>query len=264
MNLQKIQTLTCCPWSSLVRLYDCVDSTNILAKELARGGAPEGTVILADRQTQGRGRLGRSFLSPGGMGIYLSLILRPKAAAEELMHLTCAVAVAMCLAIEEVTGLHPGIKWTNDLVCGQRKVGGILTELSFSPGTSAPDYVIIGVGINCAQKPEDFPPELSSIAGSLSMAGAAVDRSALAAAMIHHLHAMSAQLHSRKEEIISAYRDRCITLGKPVQILRPDSVQEGFALDVDQDGGLIVRTKDGICTVSAGEVSVRGLYGYIS
>ena len=113
------------PWAELVQVLDSVDSTNNLAKTLAAQGAPAGTVIVADSQTGGRGRMGRSFVSPPGVGVYLSVILRPEAPPEELMHLTCAVAEVLCDGIEVASGLRPGIKWTNDLVLGGRKLCGI-------------------------------------------------------------------------------------------------------------------------------------------
>ena len=120
-----------CPWQDSLLWYDCIDSTNTRARELARQGAAHGTVLIADRQTGGRGRLGRSFHSPAGSGIYISVILRPRCKPEKIMHLTCAAAVAMCDAVEAAAGFRPGIKWTNDLVCENRKIAGVLTELGF-------------------------------------------------------------------------------------------------------------------------------------
>ena len=112
-----------CPWRDTLYWYDTIDSTNTRAKEMAKEGAPEGTVLIAGNQTGGRGRLGRSFSSPEGMGVYLSAILQPDCKAEQLMHLTCAAGVAACKAVEKAGGIYPGIKWINDLVCGKEKVG---------------------------------------------------------------------------------------------------------------------------------------------
>ena len=129
--------------------FETIESTNTEAKKIAKDGVPHGTTLVADRQTGGRGRMGRSFASPAGMGIYLSMILRPECRAPELMHLTCAVAVAVCNAIEEVTGFRPCVKWINDLIAKEKKLGGILTELALLPGTDKVDYAIVGIGINC-------------------------------------------------------------------------------------------------------------------
>ena len=144
------------PWKHSIQYFPTIDSTNTRAKLLAAQGAPHGTVLIAGHQSGGRGRMGRSFHSPEGMGIYLSVILRPDCPATDLMHLTCAAGVAMCDAVEAAAGFRPGIKWTNDLIWGKRKLGGILTELSLkSDGTA--DYAVVGIGINCCQQPEDFP-----------------------------------------------------------------------------------------------------------
>ena len=120
------------PWRDLLQVHEALDSTNTHARELARQGAAAGTVIIAQTQSAGRGRLGRSFHSPGDTGLYFSLILRPDCKPEQLMHLTCAAAVAACDAVERSCGLRPGIKWINDLTLEGKKLGGILTELSFS------------------------------------------------------------------------------------------------------------------------------------
>ncbi len=254
-----------CPWQDHIYWYDTIDSTNTRAKELARQGAPQGTVLVAGTQTGGRGRLGRSFSSPQGMGVYLSLILRPQCSPDQLMHLTCATAVAMCQAVSAVSGLCPGIKWTNDLVIGKRKLGGILTEVSVNPQTGLLDYAIVGIGINCLQQKEDFPPELQEMATSLAMAsGKEVSPALLAAAMIDALFHMQQILLPQKASILDAYRKNCITLGQEIQIIRPNHIETGKAVDLDEDGGLVVVLPDGsIQTVTSGEVSIRGMYGYL-
>lgn len=250
------------PWVEHIQYFDTIGSTNTYAKELAAQGAPHGTVLIADRQTGGRGRMGRTFQSPGGMGVYMTVLLRPQCQPQELMHLTCATAVAACDAVEKVTGLRPGIKWTNDLVCGGRKLAGILTELVVLPREWA---AVVGIGINCCQAEMDFPEEIRHMAGSLAMVtGQPIDRANLAAALIQALHRMDETLLTGKEEMLDRYRRNCVTLGKDISILRSDEVRYGHALSVDGDGALVVRFTDGhIEAVSSGEVSVRGMYGYI-
>lgn len=248
-----------------VHCHETTDSTNLQAKLLAEAGAPDGTVVIADHQTGGKGRMGRSFHSPAGSGIYLSIVLRPHRPAIELMHLTCAAAVAMCDAIESAAGIRPGIKWTNDLVWGSKKLGGILTELSLDANGNAA-YAIIGVGINCCQRETDFPEDIRSIATSLSsVTGNAVDRSRVAAAMIDSLRSMANVLLSEKASLMDRYRRDCITTGKDVSVVKGEQVRHGFAEAVDDDGGLIVVFPDGHReSVNAGEVSVRGMYGYLN
>ena len=253
------------PWRSSLLCFDTVDSTNTRAKELAASGAPQGTVLIADRQTGGRGRLGRSFQSPGGMGIYLSLILRPSCPAAQLMHLTCAAAVAVCDAVEQTLDFRPGIKWINDLVAQHRKLAGILTELSVNPRTGLVDYAVVGIGINCQQREEDFPAELRSIAGSAAMVtGKPVDRARLAAAILQALEQMSRELLTGKAQTMECYRRDCVTVGAEVDVICNDSRRRGTALDIDEDGALLVAFPNGsVETVQSGEVSVRGLFGYV-
>ena len=252
------------PWGELIHHSDSVESTNTLAKSMAAQGAPQGTVILADSQTGGRGRRGRSFHSPAGSGIYMSVILRPDCPPGKLMHLTCAAAVAMCYAVENATGYRPGIKWTNDLVFGKKKVAGILTELGFD-GAGNVSYAVVGIGINCTQAPDDFPEEIRDIAASLeSVTGKPVDRAGVAAQMILAMDKISRMLFDFKEEILDSYRHDCITLGMDICVVRADGdTRHGKALDIDEEGALLVDFGDGIPTaVSSGEVSVRGMYGY--
>ncbi len=253
------------PWGELLQYHDILESTNTLAKTLALQGAPHGTVIIAGQQTGGRGRMGRSFHSPEGSGLYLSVIVRPDCAASELMHLTCAAAVAVCDAVKDATGIQSGIKWINDLVCDNRKIAGILTELVLAPGTANVDAAIIGIGINCRQQEDEFPPELRGIAGSLSMAaGRDISPAAVAAAVITRLYTVSDHLLDEKDNIMDRYRSQCVTIGKKVVVHRYDTVRHGHAIGVDHDGGLLVEFPDGTAeTVSSGEAHVRGMYGYV-
>ena len=252
------------PWADRFHYFEELDSTNIRIKAMARDGAPHGTVLIADRQTGGMGRMGRTFHSPGGVGIYMSILLRPNCKPTELLHLTCATAVAMCDAVEAATGLRPGIKWTNDLVHGKRKLGGILTGLGLTPQGMV-DYAIIGIGINCRQNREDFAPDIQNIAASLSMVTEQdIDRSKVAAAMMDALHAMSETLLTHKDAMLESYRKDCITVGQDISLVRGEEIRHGHAVDVDDAGALIVRFPDGHTeAVNSGEVSVRGMYGYV-
>lgn len=251
------------PWAQTVYWYDTLPSTNAEAKIMAANGALQGTVLLADSQSAGRGRLGRSFHSPAGSGLYLSVVLRPNCPPAELMHLTCAVGIAVCDAVEEALGFRPGIKWINDLVVGEKKLGGILAESSMDPLTGHVSYAVVGIGINCNQLPEDFPKELQSVACSAAMAtGASVDRAHLAAALICHMERMAGNLHERST-IMARYRRDCVTVGKEITVIAGELRRPGRALEVLDNGSLLVEFADGRTTaVSSGEVSVRGLFGY--
>ena len=209
--------------------------------------------------------MGRTFQSPAGMDVYLSVILRPQCRPENLMHLTCAAAVAMCHAVETAAGIRPGIKWINDLVWNRKKLGGILTELSVDSRTGMTEYAIVGIGINCCQQEQDFPPELEAIATSLAMAtGKEIVPAKLAAAMIFHLGQMDADLLVKKSQTMDFYRKHCITLGKEISVHRSEQVRYGKAMDLDSDGCLLVAFDDGKTeSVNAGEVSIRGMYGYL-
>ena len=251
------------PWAEKLHWFDTIGSTNDEAKRMALSGAPHGTVLVAGYQTNGHGRLGRSFHSPENVGVYMTVLLRPNCRPQELMHLTCATAVAMCDAVEQAAGFRPGIKWTNDLVFGKRKLGGILTGLGLRPDGTV-DYAIIGIGINCCQNVTDFPPEIADMAGSLSMiTGKETDRSRVAAAMMEALWKMDTALLAGKDAMLDRYRRDCITLGQDVVLVRGEEKRYGTALDIDPEGALIVRYDNGeTAAVNSGEVSVRGMYGY--
>ncbi len=251
------------PWGKTIHYFDTLPSTNTLAKQMAAQGAPEGTVILAGHQSAGRGRMGRSFESPEGMGLYLSVILRPTCKPDRIMHLTCAAGLAACNAVEICAGIRPGIKWANDLVWEKQKLGGILTELGFdSLGNAA--WAVVGIGINCAQSPLDFPQELRPIATSLAMITGRKDlREALAAALIVQLEAMRRSLLC-PGPTMAQYRRDCVTLGQQVSIHRGEEISYATAESVETDGALTVVYADGHReSVASGEVSIRGMYGYL-
>lgn len=249
------------PWAKNICWFNTIPSTNTDAKQMAQNGASHGTVLIADQQTLGRGRMGRSFSSPGGQGIYMSVILRPGCSAAELMHLTCAVGVAMCDAVEQASGFRPRIKWINDLIAKGKKLGGILTELSLVPGTDQVDFAVVGIGINCLQEKQQFPPEIRDIAISLKTATQKhIDRAQLAAAMVDALYNMSEKLLREKSSLMAQYTKDCCTLGQDIYLIRGDQQIPCRALALDSDGALVVEYADGsVETVSSGEVSVRPL-----
>ena len=221
---------------------------------------------VADEQTAGRGRRGRSFSSGPGRGVYLSALLRPQLAPEKILPLTALGAVAACDAVERTCGVRPQIKWTNDLVLNGKKLSGTLTELSLEGESGALQYAVIGIGVNCNNASEDFPPELREVATSLYLeTGKRVQRAALAAALIEELDKLYAALQSGDTaSYLTSYRRDCLTLGREVQLLWQNVKEKVTALDVDDQFGLVVRRADGtVETIRTGEVSVRGLYGYV-
>lgn len=241
-----------CPFRGSLHWFDSIDSTNTYAKQLAREGAPHGTVVLAGSQSAGRGRMGRTFSSPEGSGAYLSVILRPACKPSQLMHLTCAAAVAACDHLEKLTGIRPGIKWINDLILKGKKLGGILTEMSIDPKTGLVAYAVVGIGVNCTAVPE----EVADMATCLGCSPAPVF-----AALVEAFWQLDQNLW-KKESVMTRYRKDCVTLGKPIQLM--GTGQTGTALDVTDEGSLVVALSDGTqTTVSSGEVSVRGMYGYV-
>ena len=241
--------------------FESIDSTNSYLKRMAQDGAVHGSVAVADAQTAGRGRMGRSFQSPVGKGLYLSVLLRPDVNAEKLMRATGMAAVAAARAIESVCDGKVGIKWTNDLVLNGRKLCGILAETVMLGSDTA---LVIGVGINVHHKKTDFEGEVATLATSLALEGYSVGRSSLAAALIKELYRLNDALGGEIEEYLREYRQRCVTIGKDARLLWTEGQERVFAEDIDETFGLVVRRESGDCSViRTGEVSVRGLYGYI-
>lgn len=244
-------------------VFSSVDSTNTVAKRLAEEGAEHGTIVVADCQTAGRGRLGRSFASPEGVGVYLSVILRPQVAPADLLHLTAVAAVAGAEALATCCGKGPGIKWTNDLIFGKKKVAGILTEMSLEAESGSVNYAIVGMGINCNQG--EFPVELSEIATSLYLeTGVMVNRNQVAGLIGRGILTGFDKMFWEKSAWMEKYRENCVTIGQAVRVVRGSLEGFGTAISVDDDGGLLVEFEDGQREiVNSGEVSVRGMYGYI-
>lgn len=244
---------------------DTVDSTNNYLRTLAQNGASAGQAVIANSQSAGRGRLGRSFFSPGDSGLYLSYLLRPETSPEDTSAITARVAVAMCGAIERVCGVRPGIKWVNDLVLGGKKLCGILTEMSLESENAHIQYLITGIGVNVSHRAEDFPEDIRAVASSLfAETGVRVSRAQLACEMLKVLDLLREEWPNEKRKYLDAYRKDCVTLGKDVSFTRGGERFTAFAEDIDDDFGLVVRLPDGTReSLSSGEVSVRGLYGYV-
>ena len=234
------------------------DSTNRIAKELANKGAVDGTVVIAEEQIGGKGRLGRSFFSPKSKGIWCSIILRPKFLPHEAPKCTLMAAVAVAKAMIRFD-LKPAIKWPNDLLYDGRKIVGILTEISAE--MSRINYIVVGIGINVNINREEFPRDLQSIAASLSeMKGEEISRTDFFRALLEEFDKLYLEVNAGQfENILDDWRKYNITLGKKIRVLPAGSSDEfsAEALDIDADGTLIIKTDNGTEKVYAGDVSIR-------
>ncbi len=238
------------------------DSTNRLARQLAHDGEPEGSIVLAEVQHGGRGRLGRHWSSPQG-GIWLSLILRPQIAPYEAQLLTLAAAVAAVEATRVVAGIEPGIKWPNDLLIGERKVAGILTEVSAE--MERVNFLILGVGVNANFSADSFPGELKSTAATLlEQSGHPVDRAAWVRTFLVNMEKLYFDsLSLGFVRVLELWRSYSVTLGRVVSVRLTDRTVEGVALDIDDKGALVVKTATGVETFLAGDVTLRPSMGRI-
>lgn len=237
----------------VIRREEVVDSTNRVARQWAREGAPHGAVVVARQQLAGRGRRGNRWVSPKDAGLWLSIVLRPRVASAVFPLLPLAAGLAVADACQQVTGAVPAIKWPNDVVLLGHKLCGILVE-----GESG--AAVLGIGINVRQRAEDFPEDLRGKAGSLFMlTGHDVPMRALEVALL-------AQVQRRVDDLdfLPEYVTRCVTIGAAVRVLEPQMEYTGVAEGVDDTGALLVKTADGtLRRVLAGDVSVRGLMGYV-
>lgn len=235
-----------------------IDSTNNEAKRLAAAGEPEGTIVVAESQTGGKGRLARSFFSPPGKGIWFSVILRPPFLPQEAPKCTLMVAVAVARAMHAF-GLTAGIKWPNDIMYENKKLVGILTEMSAT--MEGINHIVIGTGINVNIAREDFPEELQDVATSLAiMNGAPVPRVEFFRAVLRAFDDLYASvLAGGFTAVFDEWRRYSITLGQEVRVIGVRTGEEfyGTAVDIDADGALLVDTAEGQRRVLAGDVSIR-------
>ena len=241
-----------------IRVFQQTTSTNDVVEKLARDGVKEGVAVFAETQTSGRGRLGRSWMSPAQKGLWFSILLRPDLRPQEATQLTVASATALVRAILKCTGRKPEIKWPNDILCGGRKVAGILTELAAE--LDHVKHVILGIGINVNQAPADFSAELRRGAASLKMAtGHTVSRPELAGAVLSELDVDYGRICAGQfSAVADEWEGHCSTLGRRVSIRMGSTVLTGRAESLSDDGALLLRTDHGhLERISGGDVTLE-------
>ena len=250
------------PWLDQVLYRETVDSTNLEAKRMALVSEVDRILIVADEQQTGRGRLGRNWHSAKGEGLWMSLLIRPDIEPETSFRLTLIAAVSVSQAIEKVTGLTAGIKWPNDLIVNDKKICGILSEMSAE--WQKVNYVVLGIGINVNQR--EFPEDIKDKASSLGLEShEQVNKLELLYACIESYMYFEQGLYDseRLEELLKIYREKSVTLGKTVRVIGKTE-RIGKALELDDKGALLVAFEDGTREyVNYGEVSVRGIDYYI-
>lgn len=263
LNLSELQKhRTSCWLGGSIRYLETIDSTNAEAARLAEQGFGHGTLVVADHQQTGRGRRGRSWESPAGTAIYLSFLLKPKIHPNHAAMLTLVAALAVSRAIVQLTGKTAGIKWPNDIVMNGKKVCGILTEMSMKG--NGIDYIVVGIGINA--NITQFDEALAGMATSLQLeTGRQIKRAALIGAVcaqfekLYEIYLETQDLQQLAQE----YNEKLVNRNQSVKVLDPNDSFEGQAVGITAQGELIVDTLEGRKYISSGEVSVRGIYGYV-
>ena len=264
ITAEQVESAAGTRWAAgTVVYYPEADSTNVRLRHLAEEGAPHGLLAVADRQTAGRGRRGRVWESPGGSCIYMSLLLRPDIAPEKAPMLTLVMACSAAEGLRDCADADIRIKWPNDVIAGEKKLAGILTEMSSQ--TDRINHVIIGTGINVNIK--SFPEELEKTATSLYLeTGREVKRAAVIGAVMRRFEE-NYDIFMETEDmsgLMEKYGNLLINTGREVRILKPDSQYRAVAGGINRKGELLVRREDGaVEAVCAGEVSVRGVSGYV-
>lgn len=264
MTEAEIKSLMHTEWVAKEVLYfDTIDSTNTKAQELAEKGYPSGTLVVADKQESGKGRRGRSWVSPSGTGIFMTLMIKSDINPNNASMLTLVAALAVAKAITSVTGEEAMIKWPNDIVVNGKKVCGILTEMN-----AQFDYInniVVGVGINVHN--ESFPEEISQMASSLMIeaGGKRFHRAQIIAeTMLYFEQYYDTFLKTQDlSALVREYDELLVNRNKSVRVLDPKEPFDGKAMGITPKGELIVDTWESRKLVSSGEVSVRGIYGYV-
>lgn len=245
-------------WSRSINYLETVVSTQEEAKRLAENGAQEGTAVMAEEQTGGRGRMGRKWHSPRGKGIWMSIVLRPDLPLSLTPQLTLLAGVAVCRAVREVSGVQAGIKWPNDLLAGGRKICGILLESSLREGRL--HYCIAGIGIAVNLTEEDYPDDLQGVGTSLLIEGGGipVDRSRLAEAVLAELESLYLLYLERGfRPVRELWESMSVTLGRKVLFSTPEGRKEGKAVSLDDNGGLLLEDAAGnITSILSGEIEM--------
>lgn len=246
-----------------IKYFSRIDSTNQYAKRIAEEGASDGTLIIADEQTAGKGRSGRTWVTPPSEAIAFTLLLRPKLSPDRISMVTLVMGLAVVNAVNALYDVDAGIKWPNDVVIGGRKLCGILTEMSAE--VSQVNYIVIGVGINANLT--SFPEEIREIATSLKLElGHAVNRAELIACVMTEFERLYAGFEAQGDlgPVVQEYNELCLNTGNKVRVLDPNGEYTGISRGINSMGELLVKTEDGQTReVYAGEVSVRGIYGYV-
>lgn len=240
-----------------IHVEESVDSTNTLVRKQAELGTAEGYTLIANRQTSGRGRRGRTFYSPADTGIYLSILLRPKQfTAQQAVRLTTIAAVAACEALERVSGKKAEIKWVNDVFMNGKKVCGILTEASFGLEDGFLEYAVLGIGMNVCPPKEGFPEELTEIAGTVFEEAQNDGKNKLAAEFLNRF--MEYYRAPKHGDYQTEYRKRSFVIGKEIEVISGGKSEWARALDVDDQCQLLVEDSEGKRKLlSSGEISVR-------
>lgn len=237
-----------------IEVLKTVDSTNSYAKKRMIDGASHGTIILSEEQTKGRGRYGKSFFSPAGTGIYLSLILKPEQNLRQVLPITIAAAVAVTRVVENYTDTAVTIKWVNDIYADGKKICGILTEAMTDFESGMVEGVVLGIGVNIKTEPEAFPEDLKGLAGSLFPRE--ITRNQIVAEIITEFLKLYRRLDSPK--LVEEYKSRSCVIGEKVAWIRGERLCEGIAEDIDGAGNLVIRMQDGTRhLLNAGEISIR-------
>lgn len=237
-----------------VEVYKSVTSTNLVVKD--RASEAEGLVIASMEQTGGMGRMGRSFSSPKDTGIYFSILLKPEIDNKEVTLLTSLAAVAVCEAIESCSDLKPAIKWVNDVFLNDKKVCGILTQASFSMENFAPEYVVVGIGINVYSPREGFDKSIRDVAGSVFSEKQGDMKNRLLAKTLDRFFYYYD--HFEDKSFVAEYKKRSLIIGKRVKVIKPNESRPATAISIDDSCHLLVRYEDGAEELlSTGEISVR-------